>query len=94
MKNKTIKQKLVDVDLEWMKLGKSLKTKVQINKQGLEINFKGFGVATMDKGGGPVYIEVQNGFPVIYIWSDINSQDPTHMISLKGARLAAKAKTL
>jgi len=36
---------------------------------------------------GIVYIENREGVPHVIIWGDINSEDPTHVISLEGARV-------
>lgn len=49
-----------------------------------EVAIPGCGMQTQDNG--PVlYIEFENGKPVLYIWGDINSEDYTHHISLEHA---------
>lgn len=38
-----------------------------------------------DKCGFPIMMEYYNGSVRLVIWSDINQQDPTHIIPLEGA---------
>jgi len=54
------------------------------NKQYAEIVIPGCGTQTQDNGA-PVYIEIVDGEPVLYIWADINQEEPTHKISLQYA---------
>ena len=35
--------------------------------------------------GNPVLVEFVNGTPRVFVWADINQEDPTHMIDLSGA---------
>jgi hypothetical protein len=37
-------------------------------------------------GGGPVLVENRHGIPYAVIWADVNREDPTHTISLEGAK--------
>lgn len=61
-------------------------TKVRIYYAGIEVDFKGYGTRCQDEGYGyPVLIEIRNGVPHVLIWTDINNEDATHVISLEGA---------
>ena len=55
---------------------------------GLEIYLEGYGNRTMEPGHAPLaYLEVgDDGHPVLRIWADFDSEDPTHVISLGPAR--------
>lgn len=64
----------------------TLNVTVKASENGVEIYAEGYG----DKGtehphGTPVFLELKDGFLHIYVWSDINKEDPTHSISLAGA---------
>lgn len=48
------------------------------------VHVPGCGHKTLDNGP-VIFIEFENGKPVVYIWSDINSDEPTHKISLEHA---------
>lgn len=37
-------------------------------------------------GDGPVLIENREGIPYVVVWADITLEEPTHTISLEGAR--------
>lgn len=53
----------------------------------LEIGFPGYGEFGAEVGEGrPVVIELLSGCPRVVIFGDINSEDPTHKISLAGAK--------
>lgn len=55
--------------------------------RGIDIGAKGYGSYTMEDGSGfPVYIEFYEGKLMLRVWADINSEEPTHTISLEGAR--------
>lgn len=65
---------------------------VEPNSQGLELHFKGFGCCGVEEGyAGPVYIEYRDGVPHVLVWADINSEEPTHSISLAGASESLRA---
>lgn len=53
----------------------------------LEISFEGYGdFCSQDSLGSPLVIEYYQGEIRIVIWANINQEDPTHVISLEGAR--------
>jgi hypothetical protein len=57
----------------------------------LLIGFRGFGEASAQEGFGfPVVIEQHEGRLRLIVWSDINQEDPTHIIDLEGARESAR----
>jgi len=66
------------------------KTKVQatvtFNNGSIVIKPEGYEVAN---GGEPILIEVWEGKLRVVVWSDINKEDPTHIISLEGAKESA-----
>ena len=53
----------------------------------LDLVIEGFGTKAMPSGtSAPIYLEIQNGVPKLYVWADINEEDPTHIIDLSGAK--------
>ena len=55
---------------------------------GISISFSGYGDCCHEDGyGSPVFIEKYDGNVMIRIYGDINSEEPTHNISLEGAKL-------
>jgi len=40
----------------------------------------------MDGQGSPILVEVADGKLRVVCWSDINEEDPTHIISMEKAR--------
>jgi hypothetical protein len=57
--------------------GQPCKVAVTVETGGLCIKPEGTG--TFDGDCGPIYLEVQNGRPVLYVWSDINGQEPVKL---------------
>lgn len=69
--------------------------KVKIRHSGndnmLLIGAKGYGEMTaMDGGGYPILLEYHEGELRLMVWADINQEEPTHVISLEGAREDAR----
>ena len=54
--------------------GQPCKAAVTAETRGLCIRPEGTG--TFDSDCGPIYLEVQDGRPVLYVWADINGQEP------------------
>lgn len=53
----------------------------------LMIGAEGYSEKTAAEGHGfPIVVEFHEGQFRVLIWSDINQEDPTHTISLEGAR--------
>lgn len=59
------------------------------------IGADGYGECTaLDGGGFPIVIEFHEGEFCILVWGDIDKEDPTHVISLEGAREDARKEGL
>jgi hypothetical protein len=70
---------------------KSLRTVLENINGSIYISPEGYGDACSADGCGiPALIEVYEGELRIIIWGDINQEDPTHIISLEGARESAR----
>ena len=60
--------------------------KVENEGTGLSLHLPGFGTRDMEPGAGPViFLEFVNGKPVLRVWADITTEEPTHTISLERA---------
>ncbi len=67
------------------------KIKIEQESVGVAISIPGFGTSDMEPGAGPViYLEMENGEPILRVWADIKTEEPTHKISLKGASEALR----
>jgi len=63
-----------------------IEVEIEASEDGILIKPKGYGDFCTDNGyGSPVLIELCNGHPRVVVWSDINQEDPTHIVSLEGA---------
>lgn len=56
------------------KTGQPCKAIVTAETRGLCIKPEGTG--TFDSDCGPIFLEVQDGRPVLYVWADINAEEP------------------
>jgi hypothetical protein len=64
------------------------------SKNLLEISLPGYGTKTMDDDfGGIIALENYNGLR-LHVWSDINQEDPTHVINLENAKLEKRLPDL
>jgi len=54
--------------------GRPCKAAVTAEARGLCIKPEGTG--TFDSDCGPIYLEVQDGRPVLYVWANINEEEP------------------
>lgn len=64
-----------------------IEVEIEASSDGILIKPKGYGDFCTENGyGTPVLIELCNGHPRVVVWSDINQEDPTHIISLKEAQ--------
>lgn len=58
---------------------------------GVALSFEGYSDShNMDGCGSPVYIEKYDGQLLVRIYADINSDAPTHSVSLEGARTSSR----
>lgn len=79
-----ITQSLVDVHEPENEPGK---VTVRIRPNNIAIDIHGCGVACMQEGFGEViYLEQQDGKTRLLVWTDINREDPTHVIDFDGAK--------
>jgi len=59
---------------------------VENEGRGISIHIPGYGTNDMEPGAGPViYLELENGVPILRVWADITDEEPTHKISLAKA---------
>lgn len=64
-----------------------LPIRIALSPNGVSLYAEGLGDCTSSAGhGSPVFIEVYKGELRVLVWSDINKEDPTHIIPLGGAR--------
>ena len=67
--------------------GKKLLATVTFTSRGIGIGFNGYGDKTSEDGEGEViFVDVEGGNPMVRVWGDINEEDPTHTITLEGAK--------
>ena len=60
---------------------------IDCRESGINIRPKLYGDFDSHDGiGAPIYLELYEGELRLIVWSDINQQQPTHVISLEGAR--------
>ena len=59
--------------------------KIQWTSRGIEIQPAGTGTSDVINGP-PIFIERHKGHVRVVIWSDIENEEPTHIVSLDGAR--------
>ena len=66
---------------------KDVRVSIRNSGFGLEIRISGYSdCCSHDSEGVPIYLENYNGEVYLRVFSDINSEEPTHNISLKHAR--------
>lgn len=59
----------------------------EVNGFGLALRVEGCGMKTMETGFNQVVIIEKYGGDIrVLVWADINQEDPTHIISMEGAR--------
>jgi hypothetical protein len=64
---------------------------VHENPGGLDIRVEGYGSNISGDGNGcPIFLEKWEGKLRLIVWADINSEEPTHIIDLEGARESAR----
>lgn len=68
---------------------------IDCRESGINIRPKQYGDFDSEAGfGAPIYLELYEGELRLIVWSDINQQEPTHVISLEGAREARRIEPL
>lgn len=64
-----------------------LQVLIDCRESGINICPNGYGDFDSPSGfGAPIYLERHEGELRLIVWSDINDQEPTHVISLERAR--------
>ena len=59
---------------------------LNLESGGISLSFAGYANASQDPIGSVLFLEVgDDGHPSAIAWSDVNSEDPTYQISLRGA---------
>lgn len=75
---------LIDADPAF---GQQQSLKFTVTERGVTIAAEGHGDYGSTSGhGSPLYLELYRGSLRLIVWSDINSEEPTHIIDLTGAR--------
>ena len=66
--------------------GRPSRLRLSIGDRSIGIYVEGYGDAlSADGHGEPVIFSVEDGIPKIYVWDDINNEEPSHAILLSGA---------
>lgn len=60
------------------------KVTVEATGDAIFVRLEGYGTAVEDEGW-PIRIDWFHGYPTVYLWADINQEDPTHVITLENA---------
>ena len=62
---------------------------------GLGLSIRDYSTRTSADGfdDAVVFLELNDGKPTLYVWADINSEDPTHVIDLSGAHTSRRLTT-
>jgi hypothetical protein len=68
---------------------KKIGIKAQVSNRHLLIGIDGHG-DFCETNGFPIVLEHEDGECRLLVWADINSEEPTHVIPLKGARENAR----
>ena len=67
--------------------GNTLPIRLTVSPNGVSLSAAGYGDFGSAEGHGtPVYVELYRGELRVLVWADINREDPTHVITLGGAR--------
>lgn len=84
--------KVFEIDLEDASdNGEFTKAQLTISNQGIAIVFDGHSdYVSEDDKGQPLWIERNDGEIHVVVFDDINNEEPTHVISLEGARNTAR----
>ena len=66
---------------------RTVRIRIDCRNTGINICPVGYGDASSEPGfGAPIFLELHQGELRLVVWSDINSEEPTHVISLDGAK--------
>lgn len=74
---------------------RKINTVVRFANNQIDFRFDGYGdCGTMPGYGSPLLIEIANDELRVVIFSDINQEDPTHIISMEGAKESCRKDQL
>jgi hypothetical protein len=65
--------------------------RARVGAMGLSMGFEGYGNCC-EASGDVVFLELYEGELRLLVWSDVNNEDPTHVISLEGARESIRSE--
>ena len=69
--------------------GETVTATIESSKLGIFIGVDGYGEHTStDDSGLPIVVEYYGGKLRVLVWSDINNEEPTHVIDMSGALLS------
>jgi hypothetical protein len=73
----------------------TVKVRVVAKPTGITIYAEGYGDSGSEDGhGSPVFLELYNGDLRLIVWDDITNEDPSHVISLRGAKETCRTSVL
>jgi len=72
-------------DVYDVKPKKYVRGRLEVSGFGILVFLNGYSDCNT-RGGGPVLVENREGIPYVVVWADVNEEEPTHVISLEGAR--------
>ena len=71
-----------------------LQVSIDCRSSGINIRPDGYGdFESEDGSGAPIYLELYQGELRLIVWSDINDQDPTHVINLSGSKVECRVNS-
>jgi hypothetical protein len=71
----------------------SIKIQIGIEKHGIGLLIHPDGTGTFDGPYAPILLEQHEGTLLLIVWSDINEQEPTHLIDLSTANEGCRSNT-
>jgi hypothetical protein len=81
---------LKDVDAE---VGGEQKVKIGVENGNLVLVIHPEGYGVWDGDYAPVLLERHQGKLRLIVWADVNSEEPTHVIDLSGAKISAGTRS-
>lgn len=85
-------QKLQKEQINDIITDEATKVIVQSTKNGIGFFLPEHGMYALDDDFvcSQIWLESKNGEFVLYVWADINEEEPTHIIDLSGARISRR----
>ena len=67
--------------------GRDIPVWIEVSEQGIFIGAEGYGEnSSTPESATPIVVEYNGGELRVIVWSDINKEDPTHLIDMRKAR--------